>query len=1021
MLHLSKIAPDSESHEEVFLGRYARLRAWALQLTENDRERAEDLVHDAYVQFKVSRPDLNAIGNIDGYLYTILRNLHLSQVRRSLRVQHRTLSIVDYDSAEIGLRGADPRQQSRLQDELRLVCQYACMRKETSKAGSVLILRFLHGYYPREIAQVMRSTRPAVEERLRTARSEARQYLKDPNSLHFMRQGALDKIQVAPMGFARTTDELLNELRQTIFNSRHGICLASTDLKKLYIGDDVSGLDHVTLGHVTSCPRCLDEVNRLLDLPLLIERFPTDTIGTDKGAKGGGGRIGGSGGGTPGGASERELRRCRKRAKDVFEHRPNELCVSVNGYLIAAQNVGSELSEQTLSINVAEKIDFIEIFGEQDLRLLFLSVEEQPPDGAYRRSVRVDLSDERTLEATLSFTNPWPTLQVLYSDPLTSAEVATPTGEARAAVTKTERAQLTNTTRPDRGAEKEQGQAGLPNVLVRVWHSLANGLGNSGFRLRPATVTAVLSLVLIAALLVVRLHVPTVSAAELLQRSIVAEQTIAANPEVVLHRTINLEERRLDPGKGTGNVIARQRIETWQSAARGIKLRRIYDEDNQLIAGEWSKTDGTSIVYRRGMKPQARTSPDVAARAILDTGELWRLDASARDFEALIGGVEMIAVEERPDAYVLTYQSAVLTGGGKLMRATLTLSKTDLHAIEQTLMVQGDGEAREFRFVEAGFGQNSAGSIAPGLFQPEPELLGTRDGAKNGSTRTPAVDDLPPTETTAPSSEVSASRELEIEVTYLLDRIKANLGEQVSMARTAGGSLRVEALVETEGRKAEILRALSPLISNPAVKIEVRTVAEAVKREKKDSKPGDITIRDVDIANSRIPADLELRTYFSARLVGNDAIDQEISRYAGRVMGHSRQALLQGSALKRLVERFSPEEMSALSPEARAKWLAMIHDHALSYRREVAALRNELRPIFYRAGEAAVDEDSQANPARLAERLVQLSYANDDAVRSAFTISADGRTTSAIKSEQFWRSLMTAEKLAAAIQSTYQK
>jgi len=201
----------------------------------------------------------------------------------------------------------------------------------------------------------------------------------------------------------------------------------------------------------------------------------------------------------------------------------------------------------------------------------------------------------------------------------------------------------------------------------------------------------------------------------------------------------------------------------------------------------------------------------------------------------------------------------------------------------------------------------------------------------------------------------------------------------------------------------------------------VRTVAEAVKREKKDSKAGDVTVRDVEVANSRIPADLELRTYFSARLVGNEAIDQEISRYAGRVMGHSRQALLQASALKRLVERFSPEEMSALSPEARAKWLAMISDHALSYRREVTALRNELRPIFYRTGETPADEDSKAGPARLAERLVQLSYANDDAVRSAFTISADGRTTAAIKSEQFWRSLLSAEKLAPVIQSAYQK
>src|SRR5258706_5708864 len=718
MLHLSKIAPDSESHEEVFLGRYARLRAWALKLTENDRERAEDLVNDAFVHFKLSRPDLKAIGNLDGYLYTILRNLHLSQVRRSLRVQHRTLSIVDYDSAEIGLRGADPRQQIRLQDELRLVCQYACLRKETSKAGSVLILRFLHGYYSSEIAQVMRSTRPALEERLRTARSEARQYLKNPNSLHFMHQAAPDKIPIVPMGFAQTTDELLNELRQTIFDSRQGFCLASTDLKNLYSGDDASALDQATLGHVASCPRCLDAVNHLLNLPLLIERFPTDTIGTDKGEKGSGGSIGGPGGSPTGGASESELRRCRKRARDVFEHRPTELCVSVNGYLMAAQNVGSGLSEQTLSINVAEKIDFIEIFGEQDLRLLFLSVDELPPDGAYRRAVRVELSDERTLEATLSFSNPWPTLQVLYSDPLTSAELATQENDAdhdRETVTLTESAQ------PANGAEKEE----RPNILVRAWRYLAN----SNFRLRPATVTALLSLVLIAALLVVRLRVPTVSAAELLQRSIVAEQTIAANPEVVLHRTINLEERRLDPARGTGNVIARQRIESWQSAAQGLNLRRIYDEQNNLIAGEWSRTDGTSTVYRRGMKPQARTSPEVAAPAILETGELWRLDASARDFKALVGSAESINVEERPGAYVLTYESGVPVGGGKLMRATLTVNKTDLHPTEQTVRIQRDGEVREFRFVEAGFGQNSAGSIAPSVFQPEPELIGTQDGS----------------------------------------------------------------------------------------------------------------------------------------------------------------------------------------------------------------------------------------------------------------------------------------------------
>ena len=56
MLEPSKIAPGYESHEELFLGRYRQLRAWALQLTENDRQQAEDLVHDTLLERQ--RPNL---------------------------------------------------------------------------------------------------------------------------------------------------------------------------------------------------------------------------------------------------------------------------------------------------------------------------------------------------------------------------------------------------------------------------------------------------------------------------------------------------------------------------------------------------------------------------------------------------------------------------------------------------------------------------------------------------------------------------------------------------------------------------------------------------------------------------------------------------------------------------------------------------------------------------------------------------------------------------------------------------
>ena len=67
------------------------------------------------------------------------------------------------------------------------------------------------------------------------------------------------------------------------------------------------------------------------------------------------------------------------------------------------------------------------------------------------------------------------------------------------------------------------------------------------------------------------------------------------------------------------------------------------------------------------------------------------------------------------------------------------------------------------------------------------------------------------------------------------------------------------------------------------------------------------------------------------------------------------------------------------------------------------------------------DGPGATNAVQAATRLVELSYANDDAVRSAFTISADGRTTVEIKSDKFWRSLSTTDKLVSTIDAEYQE
>src|SRR5260370_8688762 len=88
----------STNHEALFIERYQRLLGLALQLTEGDRGRAEDIVHDAFIQFSFSRPDISSIENLEGYLYGMLRKLHLSQMRRASPSRIQPHFVAEYNS-----------------------------------------------------------------------------------------------------------------------------------------------------------------------------------------------------------------------------------------------------------------------------------------------------------------------------------------------------------------------------------------------------------------------------------------------------------------------------------------------------------------------------------------------------------------------------------------------------------------------------------------------------------------------------------------------------------------------------------------------------------------------------------------------------------------------------------------------------------------------------------------------------------------------------------------------------------
>jgi len=79
---------------------------------------------------------------------------------------------------------------------------------------------------------------------------------------------------------------------------------------------------------------------------------------------------------------------------------PQKLRICVNGIELCEQSITAALNELRLTVNVAEKVTFVEIYSELRIRLLFMDVEAFP-DGPMEQTQRVNLSDGRTPQGYL--------------------------------------------------------------------------------------------------------------------------------------------------------------------------------------------------------------------------------------------------------------------------------------------------------------------------------------------------------------------------------------------------------------------------------------------------------------------------------------------------------------------------------------------------------------------------------------------------------------------------------------------
>lgn len=973
----------ARTHEALFEENYDLLHRWALKLTESDQSLAEDLLHDTFIHLTLTRPELTSIDNLEGYLYVVMRNLHLSQLRKATRTPLRAMSAVEFDSVDVGMWASDPRDRLRLRDELAAVCQFACIRKETSKGGSVLILRFFHGYYPEEIAQILKSTRAVVHERLRLARAEARTYLESPEKFSF-----IGETKVKPVNLKTTdpNDDLRLDLRRAIYESRRGEHASDEKLIGSYKTTIGECPETREFAHIVSCHDCLETVNTLLELPPLASRYPLDTL--DKDPKD---RDGGSG---SGGGGSKVLDTFTRRRDAYYHHEPQELCIAVNGQLQGYQKVVSGKGEMTLILDNIDQPGFVEVFSEQGLRLLMLNV-EPPPSGNGKQGARVELSYGRSIDANLNFSGPHPALEVRYLDPALAAA-----------------AEAIEVTAVPQADEKDPISY-LPSESQSSWGTL---FGRFRFWFSPVRFAGGLAALLIVALIIFQLGpVTTVTAADILNKSAASEATQLANKERILHRTLDLEEFK------DGQITSRKRIDVWQSSEKGVTARRLYDEQGRLAMGDWRNERGIQTIYSRGQAARLQPLPE---KRTIGFDDAWQLSPSAEEFKAMLGVGDDATLEERDNNYVISYmRPALLSDSGViedgLTGATITLSKEDLHAIEQTFTVKVGTETRDYRMTEAAYEWRPVNSVAPGIFEPNVELTGE---APSSLVETRAIQDKLEGNTsidsninTTPSApSIIATAALEVEIIEALNNAGAFTGEQIDVSRSVDGKIVVTGLVETASRKLALLNALATVRNNPAVRISIETVAEAearVKRQVKgvppNAQPGEI--QRVEVTEGQNPVLVELRKRFS---------EEEARQFADRALSRSRTLRSSALAMRQLSGRFSAADLQTLTQSERTRWLALIRGHAQRFVSEAESLRRDLQQFFPEAavaasGAAAISSDAEFQVS--VRELYDAAVSIDRGFGRSFALNAVENSNAPVTDSAFWRQFATAVGTARSL------
>jgi RNA polymerase sigma factor (sigma-70 family) len=894
---LQSIAKPAD-REKIILDHYKWLLDWACQLIRGSKEEAEDLVQDVYVRFIQSTGELDLADpdKIKGYLYTTIRNLATSKALRQGRDVLSNLQVIDFDSVEFALTAVDRSKLLLVRSDLASICEYACLRRKTSHAAGVLILRFFCGYYPSEIVKLLLCTPASVNKLIENARLEAKAYLTRPGSLTFIEQPI--RTTTASRSLPDDPSSLFLELRRRIFSNPEGECFAPGVLSVRY-GAKTGRFSKREFAHLVSCRRCLDDANEILGLEPLSMRFPPDGSGSN-------------GGNNPSGPNNEKSLGLRRKLQQTYEHRPSKLEVAVNGEVRGAQVITSSHSKFQIKLRPLSQPQFVELLSEQGVRLLYLNLDTQDVSIASPQHAETELSDNRQLSVDVAIRAGARVIEVSYYDPTLdegfdgySAEIVEPPAISREAET----------------MALEQPEP----LRTRIRTGLSRWFSGHRWQWPISLVVASGVILFLIAFGIERLRKPVIESS-LNGPALIAKSIEASRAAVPLHgairRTFTLNVR-----SDKGDLLSSTKVETLRSQVPRRSALRLTTPDGKILAGQWIDEAGKVATYsaERGLKRPSKAT--VSETPTFD--DAWQHTPEAADFTAVSSGTQNLVAHRIKNVYEIGFDRAQSTNAPQVISADLTIAADSMRPVAETLRVRDHQQVRQYQFKELTYEVLQPNQLRDSDFEPDTQLVSLRSGLTEGL------------------GLGVRHAHLALDALQLLNNLGSDVEQLVELDRLPDGSVQINGVLPTSEQRASIEHVFESLSEEGQLKLALHSNDEAPDRAVVHRAARVEELAPVAVDDERVPFDAEIRASLAAKGVPDSEMNSRIDQMASSTLSHAARMHREAWIICQIsTKNFSHADLQSMPPPDRILWLTLLDKHIRTLDEELTVVTGDLKPLL---------------------------------------------------------------------------